>query len=75
MNLADELDAFAQTEKRRRGPKCSVCALPQEFQDVIHAKRAEGVEFSVLGRFLKSKGFQVDETRVSRHCREKHDAR
>jgi hypothetical protein len=75
LNLSDDFAAFVETDDTRKGPPCSVCRLPGDLLEFVTTKFAEGTEGSKLGRFIRSKGHKVADSRVNYHFREKHDTR
>ena len=71
--LEAEFKEFAKIDKRQHGPKCSVCTLPPELLAVIHQGKRDGVEMSLMWRFLRKKGHEIAEHTLARHFRLEHD--
>ena len=71
--LKAEFEEFAKADKRKHGPKCRVCALPKEYLDMVHQAKADGIEITVVERFLRKKGLSIPDFTISRHFRQDHD--
>lgn len=71
--MAAEFAEFAKADKRQHGPKCTVCSLPPEMGDLVRQARKDGIQFSVIERFLKKKGTPLAQHTLARHFRDAHD--
>lgn len=64
---ADALVLEAATEKRRRGPVCTVTATGK--RELIDALVARGLQSSVIGRLMQKRGVPITPWVIQRHRR------
>ena len=73
-------DLVISTEKVRKGPPCTVCALlkslpPEESAALLRLLSDPDVRYSELEASLRGEGFDLADSTLSRHARGKCEAR
>lgn len=71
-DLGMDFDSFAKSHAMGKGPRCGVCRLTGPMLELIQAKHEQGHASSIIGRFLRTKNYQIAEATVARHFRERH---
>lgn len=71
------LTEFADTNRRRPGPACSVCVLretqPELYAEVVKAKqRANPISSQVISNYLRTHSQLIGQWTISNHFRQEH---
>lgn len=56
---AERLRALVQADKPRKGPGCSICALPPDLRAAVEDLRQAGHAYTVIARNLKDPAIGV----------------
>ncbi len=74
-DLLDDIEKLAASASNRRGPVCGVCTLPAEIRAALKAGVGRVTFADLSARFLKPRGFNVNDTALARHFRLNHEDR
>jgi hypothetical protein len=70
-DLLEKLKAFEEANPLRRGPLCTVCALPEKYRSFIADSR-KGTTLRALAAVINSEGQKVTHYCIGRHLRDGH---
>lgn len=68
--VLERMRDMARKSLRKKGPMCSVCALPPPILEAVHQLRSEGLPQTAICAALKGDGHVIRAYSMQRHFRD-----